>query len=70
MTTTTAHPPCPRCGSLDAVRIVYGLPSMEGFEAAQRGEYALGGCVIGPESPDFECRGCGGPLPWIADDHG
>ena len=68
MTTTTTHPPCPRCGSADAVRILYGLRSTEGMEGAKRGEYVLGGCVIGLESPDFECPGCGGALPWLADD--
>jgi len=60
--------PCPICGSTDAVRILYGLPTVEAFEASQQGEFALGGCVIGPESPDYECRGCGAPLPWVAPD--
>jgi hypothetical protein len=56
--------PCPRCGETDAVPIVYGLPDHELFAASGRGEVALGGCVIGDESPDYECRGCGSPLPW------
>lgn len=61
-------PPCPACGSLDAVRIVYGLPDHELGLAAERGEVALGGCIIGAESPDYECRGCHAPLPWVAPD--
>lgn len=68
---TTAQPqlpPCPACGSPRALRIVYGLPTAEAFEEAERGEFALGGCVIGPESPDYECRDCGVPLPWVAPD--
>ena len=67
MSATAVHPPCPRCGSTDAVRILYGMPTEDAFEASERGEFVLGGCVIGDESPDFECRGCGSALPWIAD---
>ena len=59
---------CPRCGSAESTRILYGLPTHEAFEAAQRGEISLGGCIVGPESPDYECRGCGGALPWPAPD--
>ena len=65
---TVGAPPkrCPRCGSTDAVPIIYGYPDVELGMAAERGEIVLGGCLIGDESPDFECRGCGNPLPWIA----
>ena len=55
----TLLPPCPHCGSPDAVRISYGLPTVEAFEASERGDFVLGGCVIGPESPDYECGSCG-----------
>jgi hypothetical protein len=67
---TREAPPhaCPRCGSTDAVRIVYGYPTFELFEAEQRGEVSLGGCIVGDESPDYASCGCGAPLPWIADD--
>ena len=65
--TRTPLRPCPQCGSTDAIRIAYGYPSFEMSEAANRGEIRLGGCVIGPESPDFECLGCGAALPWVAD---
>lgn len=58
---------CPSCSSTDARRIVYGYPTAETFEAAERGEIELGGCVIGEESPDYVCRGCGLPLPWVRD---
>ena len=60
------RPPCPVCGSTGAVRILYGYPSAEMAAAEARGEIVLGGCVIGPESPDYECRGCGAALPWAA----
>jgi hypothetical protein len=65
---TPKFAPCPRCGSTDAVRIMYGYPTWETFVAADRGELALGGCVIGEESPDFECRSCRAALTWVADD--
>jgi hypothetical protein len=68
MTPTTTLPPCPNCGSTEAVRILYGYATAEMGRAQERGEISLGGCVIGPESPDFECRACGIPLPWVADD--
>ena len=64
---TDAPPrPCPRCGSTDAIRIIYGMPDHDLFAASERGEVALGGCVIGDESPNYECRGCGAALPSIA----
>jgi hypothetical protein len=62
----TPFPPCPRCGSTDAARILYGYPSSEMFEASERGEIILGGCLVGPESPAYECRACRAPLPWVA----
>ena len=65
MQTTTPLPPCPACGSLRAIEVVYGLPAPELTEAALRGEVRLGGCLIGPESPDYECLDCGRPLPWV-----
>ncbi len=41
----TRNSSCPRCGSA-SIPIVYGLPSGELFEAADRVEVALGGCEI------------------------
>jgi len=41
---------CPACGAEAPVRIAYGYPSGEMFEASERGEPALGGCVIGSDS--------------------
>ncbi len=56
--------PCPRCGaSITPVPIVYGLPSHETFQAYERGEIALGGCVVEPDSPEFECPSCHAELP-------
>jgi hypothetical protein len=50
---------CPRCGSSDAVPIVYGYPDGDLFEQAQRGEVAIGGCVIMGDDPTHRCRACG-----------
>ena len=57
-------PPCPACSSRDAVAIAYGYPSPEMWDAERRGDIVLGGCLVGPESPEYECRGCGAFLPW------
>ena len=40
---------CPDCGGT-GIRIIYGLPSPELAEAAERGDVALGGCIIGDEA--------------------
>jgi hypothetical protein len=46
------------CGG-EEMEIVYGLPGQELAEAAERGEVALGGCIIEDENPNRECRQCG-----------
>jgi hypothetical protein len=59
---------CPRCGQeITPTPIVYGYPSGEMFESAERGEIRLGGCIIGDESPEFECPQCHASLPWMAE---
>ena len=50
---------CPKCGSLDVVRILYGYPMPETFEAAERGEIALGGCCVSDDDPQRLCKACG-----------
>ena len=52
---------CPRCG-VRAVPILFGLPTFEAFEAADRGEIVLGGClVVEGDETAFACTGydCG-----------
>ncbi len=53
---------CPRCGA--AMRpVVYGFPSSELFEDADKGEVILGGCCI-PSSPaQSRCTNCGQEVP-------
>lgn len=54
---------CPACGKL-GVPIVYGLPDHGLMEAAERGEVALGGCIIHDDDPSHECPECGHH--WVA----
>ncbi len=55
---TRTRPVCPECGSDSVIPIMYGYPSAKGFEAAERGEVALGGGVVSDESPEWECQTC------------
>ncbi len=51
---------CPKCGSTKTVPILYGYPSYEAFEAAERGEILLGGCELidGMPHEDYGCLEC------------
>jgi ribosomal protein L37AE/L43A len=49
---------CPRCGSPDVAEIAYGLPSPDLIEHSRRGRTVLGGCVIDPDSPVWQCLAC------------
>ena len=55
----TERPVCPSCGAVEVLPIAYGMPGPEMIAAADRGEIALGGCVIGPENPTWRCTKCG-----------
>ena len=54
---------CPKCGG-KVVKIIYGEPSIEAFEAEERGELILGGCCIQVDEegnslmPDWQCKKC------------
>jgi len=37
---------CPKCGSKNSVKIVYGMPSFKLFQEAEAGKVKLGGCCI------------------------
>lgn len=50
---------CPACGSTDTVKILYGEPTYEAYEASERGELVLGGCCISNISPTRHCKECG-----------
>ena len=58
---------CKKCGHKSVVNIVYGYPSNELFERAERKEVVLGGCCISIDptnptrnlDPEWECTECG-----------
>lgn len=53
--------PCPSCGEMDGVPLVWGEPDKDTWEAFLRGEVVLAGCVIEPNGdavPDYACRRC------------
>jgi hypothetical protein len=45
MTASTTAAWCPACESHDLVPVVYGMPDLDAFEAAERGEVIIGGCM-------------------------
>ncbi|WP_126147955.1 hypothetical protein [Synechococcus elongatus] len=50
---------CPVCKQRTGVNILYGMPTPEAFEMAERQEIALGGCCIGWEDTERQCLSCG-----------
>jgi hypothetical protein len=50
---------CPWCESTDTIPVLYGMPTYEAFEASERGELEIGGClVLDPDGRDFVCKAC------------
>jgi hypothetical protein len=59
---------CPRCGSvIDPLPVVYGYPTEDTFAEAEAGRVRLGGCLIGPEAPDYRCPICDAALPMVGE---
>lgn len=50
---------CPRYGSKDIVRIVYGEPTYEACLASEQGKLILGGCCFSDICPTKHCKSCG-----------
>ncbi len=50
---------CPNCRHRTGVDILYGIPSHDAFEMAERNELPLGGCCIDLEGPERKCTNCG-----------
>jgi hypothetical protein len=46
---------CPECGAR-AVPIAYGEPTGDTLREAERGEVAIGGCLISEDSPHWQCE--------------
>lgn len=52
---------CPKCKSENIIPIMYGYPSHEAFEEAEKGNLKLGGCEIlldDCKMPDRYCKDC------------
>ena len=49
---------CPFCGE-KIIPIIYGEPSDETFEKAEKGEVKLGGCCLSGADPQWACAECG-----------
>jgi hypothetical protein len=54
---------CPSCRQKTGVDILYGMPSFEGFQMAERGEVVLGGCCVDLDGAERECIACGHQWP-------
>jgi hypothetical protein len=54
----TRRHPCLTCGAA-SIRIIYGMPDLDLFERSERGEVALGGCMIFDGRPTRQCSSCG-----------
>ena len=54
-----AGPACPECHCQNPLPILYGLPSEGMMEDYDNRTIALGGCCIGIDDPEWECRECG-----------
>jgi len=51
---------CPGCGAPTIARIQYGLPmfSDELTEKIKNKEIVLGGCIVTPSNPSWQCTSC------------
>jgi len=49
---------CPKCGSKNSAKIVYGLPDYQLYERFQAGKIMLGGCLVFGDNAEYFCRDC------------
>lgn len=49
---------CPKCGSKEAAKIVYGEPDVKLLEQVERKKVVLGGCSIPIPTPEYYCWEC------------
>jgi hypothetical protein len=49
---------CPKCGSLNVIKIVYGPPTNQMILSAKEDKIKLGGCSISGSAPKFHCKDC------------
>ncbi len=51
---------CPSCKQKTGVDILYGMPTLEAFEMAERDEIIIGGCCIPVgDGAERACTNCG-----------
>ncbi len=50
---------CPECKQKSGVNIIYGYPTDEATQQAERNEVTLGGCMQEIGAPDRQCLSCG-----------
>lgn len=52
---------CPACGNRPVATILYGMPAFsDDLEAdLERGVVTIGGCLLSPDAPVWECAHCG-----------
>jgi hypothetical protein len=50
---------CPRCGSKDIARLIFGLITPDVAERYRKKDVIFGGCGVPPAEPRWECRSCG-----------
>lgn len=55
-----ANPKCPRCGSTNTAKYLYGMPafSEELEKKLDAGTVVLGGCMVHERQPRFRCNAC------------
>ncbi len=60
---TTKKRLCPSCGEVTGLPLIYGAPDKITWEAYQRGEVILAGCLVeaneGSGLADRQCSKCG-----------
>ena len=49
---------CPACRSKKIASIMYGYPSSEAIENAEKQMIVLGGCCISDRDPSWQCLDC------------
>jgi len=49
---------CPACKSKNVASIMYGDPSSEAIEQAEKKKIVFGGCCISGRDPSWQCLDC------------
>ena len=49
---------CPKCSSLNSIKILYGMPTDEIFLMSEERRIKLGGCCITGSDPEYYCKDC------------